>query len=1130
MFDHSSFHSPAHFCFNTLGMLSVLLCLSLQAKAGIATDGSMGPAQVLEGPQYEVGEELGSRIGNNLYHSFITFNINPGEQVVFSGDPSIDIVVARVTGGGSTIIDGKLQSHIGKNAFFLLNPAGIVFMEGAQIDVPAVFYGSTANSLLFTDGSVFPTDTSEVSSLSIAEPEAFGFSQFQNAQISMDGSLLTLAADQKFALSASQITLNNSRVVSESGQIQLTAVGQQTVDVPLVESASTLSWDNALAWNSPKNYSAFNGTIKLKDTAIDVSGLNGGIAELHGGVISLDNSVILNTSTSIAELGQDIKSGKSDPLPIQSETHTYLETDSLTLHDSWIINDNYGNLKAPPIVLNIRDDLVLSQNSLLGSDSYSGGDAAPVQITANHLLLDQSHLYSNSYEGLGNGNLILLDIKESTQLQNQSSINNSTYTPGHAGNISINSSNLDIISGSYIGSNVYASGNAGTVQITTGNLNINAEGVEAFTGIASDVYENASGHAGKIQINAQDSVQIHDGGIISSVTFAEGNAGDIRIDAGDISLAHNDAFFRTGIFSNAEAGSSGNAGNIEINTAEQLSVTNIAAISSATFSQGDAGDILIHSGDVYLAGLGELYQTGISTNAEQNSRGNAGFIQIISRGDITIYQGARISSSTLAEGHAGQLQIAAKNLFIDGRDSIIPTGILSDAHQGSKGNAGTIQLRVDDQIELKANSLIATNTNGFGDAGEITIQASDLTINTHDQAYFSGISSETNWGAMGHAGNIQIHLSGELNLIQDGRISSTSNTSGNAGNIEISAQSLFIDATDSQFFNISSAAFPDSSGEVGNIVINADNIILDHQAEINIAALGFLTDPILANEHYIQIHAKDLQLRNGSFITSISYGNAQPGSIHIHAEDFLELSELTSITTISAQADGGPIVIDTDLLHIDNSFVSTSMDGESIPGGGNGGDIHINTPALIMQSGFIQANTAAVGASGGNIFIHTDQLITPVNQPLYTGVEQRLFFDPDSQVSVIQAAAPDGINGQIHLTVPELDLSAAILNMDSRFNRTTQLAKNPCKIAPGTLPSSLTWSSQGGVPFSVSDGILLPLAPKLNSTQIKDGTLSQQHSKNMARSTHELPFNTKLETQPNFINYLYLDKLPQPGC
>src|SRR3954466_11456243 len=83
-------------------------------QAQIVTDGSVGPKVSLRGGEIEIGANLGSRPGDNLFHSFETFGIATGQSATFTGPGAIKNVISRVTGGEVSHIDGKLASKVGQ--------------------------------------------------------------------------------------------------------------------------------------------------------------------------------------------------------------------------------------------------------------------------------------------------------------------------------------------------------------------------------------------------------------------------------------------------------------------------------------------------------------------------------------------------------------------------------------------------------------------------------------------------------------------------------------------------------------------------------------------------------------------------------------------------------------------------------------------------------------------------------------------------------------------------------------------------------------------------------------------------------------------------------------------------------
>ena len=118
------------------GTVVTMTVVALSAYGGVTLDGTLGPAGALPGPDYQIGADLGRQVGSNLFHSFGQFSINTGESATFSGPNSVSNIIGRVTGGDVSFIDGTLRSTIPGANLYLLNPAGVLFGEHAQLDVP----------------------------------------------------------------------------------------------------------------------------------------------------------------------------------------------------------------------------------------------------------------------------------------------------------------------------------------------------------------------------------------------------------------------------------------------------------------------------------------------------------------------------------------------------------------------------------------------------------------------------------------------------------------------------------------------------------------------------------------------------------------------------------------------------------------------------------------------------------------------------------------------------------------------------------------------------------------------------------------------------------------------------------
>src|SRR4051794_36323418 len=181
--------------FRSRGLGLLLLAALLAAgpvQAQIVTDGSVGPKVSLSGGEIKIGATLGTRRGDNLFHSFERFGIATGQTATFTGPGAIKNVISRVTGGEVSNIDGKLASRAGQADLYFINPAGVMFGPNAQLDVPGSLHVSTAHELRFADGGRFSAVDKAGSGLTVAPPEAFGFLDRPPGRITVDQSELRL--------------------------------------------------------------------------------------------------------------------------------------------------------------------------------------------------------------------------------------------------------------------------------------------------------------------------------------------------------------------------------------------------------------------------------------------------------------------------------------------------------------------------------------------------------------------------------------------------------------------------------------------------------------------------------------------------------------------------------------------------------------------------------------------------------------------------------------------------------------------------------------------------------------------------------------------------------------------------
>src|SRR5258708_26455435 len=119
-------------------ILTSAVCAVRAFGGSVVVDGSLGaapgPLTKDAGGIFSITPALGRQSGKNLFYSFSRLNLDQGEVASFTGPPSgISNVLARVTEGNSSTIDGTLRCTVPQANFYLVNPAGVVFGPNAAI-------------------------------------------------------------------------------------------------------------------------------------------------------------------------------------------------------------------------------------------------------------------------------------------------------------------------------------------------------------------------------------------------------------------------------------------------------------------------------------------------------------------------------------------------------------------------------------------------------------------------------------------------------------------------------------------------------------------------------------------------------------------------------------------------------------------------------------------------------------------------------------------------------------------------------------------------------------------------------------------------------------------------------------
>ncbi len=717
---------------------------------------------------------------------------------------------------------------------------------------------------------------------------------------------------------------------------------------------------------------------------------------------------------------------------------------------------NNGMLSADNAVLSVnnKQTLDLAAEKIVFNHAQLSAKEGNVKLTATNMDAVSSKI-STDTSGIGNAGDIDVNAKnmnftDATQLSADSN------GAGKGGQVFIHDADkVSIQNGSLISANSNAEGSGGVVTIHAKNVTLDGKNLNTFTGIAANA--KSTGQAGQVNVQAS-TLTIQGGAEMNSSTFGAGDANSVNVVAEELTIdGKNNTFGPTGIGSRANPNSSGQAGSIIV-TANSINLINGGAISSATSSTGNAGAVNVNVNTLHIDGQNNAGLTGIDSSSNNTATGNAGLVDVKAY-DLVINNAGGIGSNSFGSGNAGTVQIQADTIDINGKgaaDSAF-TGISSNTF--GSGYAGNVNV-IASSLALTETGRIASNTTADGNAGDVTIVAGNLHINGNNSAIYTGIASNTYYGK-GNAGTVDVTAS-KINIENAGRITTNTRGSGKAGNLFIQADDINIDAKNSEYLaGIASAASPESTGQIGNIHVVANNKInLSNDAQISIQNRGTVPNGGVIPFGQIDITTPNLTLAGNSFINAQSTQNADASNITMHIANVLQMKS-SSISTEADSGNGGAIQLDTgNYMDLMQSSITTTVKSSI----GNGGDITVSTPALILDNGMVQAN--AVSGRGGDVFIDVKSLIGSQSQLIQGGDVPLEWKNTVLGFNIIQAASKFGLSGTVNVTSPQMDLSGVLIGLSTSSFGRDLLSQDYCAIGAG---SSLTVRGYGILSPTASD-------------------------------------------------------------
>ncbi|MDZ8024967.1 MAG: filamentous hemagglutinin N-terminal domain-containing protein [Nostoc sp. DedQUE11] len=503
----------------------------------------------------------GTKVGNNLFHSFEQFSVPTGITAQFQNPTDIQNIISRVTGKSISNIDGILKAD-GTANLFLVNPNGIIFGNNASLQIGGSFVASTASSLNFADGTKFSaTDPQTIPLLTVSVPTGLQFGTTaapirNQSQARPNGATtvfnqsvgLQVQPDKTLALVGGEITLEGGNLTAASGRIELGSVAGNSL-VKL--NPTNEGW--VLGYEDVQNFQ----NIRLIQRNVDgseIASIVDGSSKDSGGSIQVqgDSVELIGSRVRLRSQTMGVRDGEN----LTITARKLIIRDGAQVSTATTGKGNGGNLTVNASesveVISTFASPSIDQPSILSTSTGAGGKAGDMTLNTRRLLIQDGANITTESSGL------LVRSDEGFKL---------LPATGEGGNLTVNASESVVLFGtskysrtSSLIALTNSLGDAGKVTITTGKLIVQGQAVIAVNSeLSTFPYLGASpnlGQAGDLNITAHSILLDTRGKLTSNSKLGQG--GNIALQVRDLLLMRRNSQIST------NAGGNGDGGNIRI--------------------------------------------------------------------------------------------------------------------------------------------------------------------------------------------------------------------------------------------------------------------------------------------------------------------------------------------------------------------------------------------------------------------------------------------------------------------------------------------------------------------------------------------------------------------------------------
>ena len=438
------------------------------------------------------------------------------------------------------------------------------------------------------------------------------------------------------------------------------------------------------------------------------------------------------------------------------------------------------------------------------------------------------------------------------------------------------------------------------------------------------------------------------------------------------------------------------------------------------------------------------------------------------------------------------------DIIVDTKLLAVKDGAILESRTFSDAKGGNLNIKSEELVQLSGVSSsnpsfvsgIIASSFGSGNAGNITVSTENLFI--EDGANLSSITLGTGNGGNVNVNTANLKLTGfNVKANRPSFLSASTINAGNAGNLTINTSSLKI--LDGANLNTSTAA----RGNSGNIIINASEFI-EVDGSFNLSEFPVLSN---INSSGIILPQQIRLLLNLDLLPSGASGDVIINTPRLSIANGAEVSVKNQGT-----GDAGRLEINADSLRLSqNSSLAAATEN------GNGGNILLNSRDLQLRNNSTITATAMGSGSGGNIEIDTNTLVALENSDITAnaqnsfggnvtinaqgvfGIREREEITSQSDITATSELGTS-FSGTVELNTPGIDPSKGVNQLPANIvDQTNQIASG-CGANTG---NSFVVTGRGGIPQNPSDRV----NRNIIWSDIRNLSVRPQQSNNISQTT-----------------------------